>query len=351
MEIKIYNDIVFKWIFGRQSYTAPLIALLNAITLPAKKFSEVTILNPFDESEPFKNEKQGILDIRAKDDLSGEWINLEVQVNPGFHYPPRCKFYLAGMYRDQLEKGKDALYSDLKACYGIHILVGTLFDKPEEENFWFNHYAMLNTRTHKPLVNHWHLYYIELEKYLRSLEKKAEARPRNELEEWALFIGTIQDNDRPLDERINHNPMIREVYKMIETFTKDDHLREKYRVQEEFIRVQKTNEYMTEKMRQEIVRLGHEVEHFMAEQERITAENKAALLAQERERAEKERERTEKEAALLAQERERAEKERERAEKEAFKKNSILQLRKKGFSDADIISTLGVSDEDIRNLD
>ncbi|WP_179953100.1 PD-(D/E)XK nuclease family transposase [Desulfobotulus mexicanus] len=90
MEIKIYNDIVFKWIFGRQSCTAPLIALLNAITSPSKKFSEVTILNPFDESEPFKNEKQGILDIRAKDDCSGKSglpLSAPQQILPCGHVP------------------------------------------------------------------------------------------------------------------------------------------------------------------------------------------------------------------------------------------------------------------------
>ncbi|MBF0200561.1 MAG: hypothetical protein HQK66_04480 [Desulfamplus sp.] len=124
---------------------------------------------------------------------------------------------------------------------------------------------------------------------------------------------------------------------MIATFTKDDHLREKYRVQEEFIRVQKTNEYMTEKMRQEMVSMGHEIKRFRAEKERITAENKAALLAQERERAEKQ-------AALLAQERERAEKEKERAEKEAIMKKAIHGMRNQGLLDEDIASMLGISE-------
>ncbi|MBF0242979.1 MAG: hypothetical protein HQK64_10970, partial [Desulfamplus sp.] len=44
------------------------------------KFSEVEILNPYDADEPFKDEKQGILDIRAKDINTNEWVDLEVQV-------------------------------------------------------------------------------------------------------------------------------------------------------------------------------------------------------------------------------------------------------------------------------
>ena len=60
MEIKLYNDIAFKWIFGRQEHTVPLIGLINSVlchddgkSSPAK-FSEIQILNPYDYSEPFK---------------------------------------------------------------------------------------------------------------------------------------------------------------------------------------------------------------------------------------------------------------------------------------------------------
>ncbi len=172
MEIKLYNDIVFKWIFGRQEQTRPLIHFLNSVICyegSRSKFSEVRILNPYDKSEPFKKEKQGILDIRAKDVNTNEWIDLEVQVKYNLYYPQRSKYYLAGMYRDQLEKNKENNYHDLSPCYGIHVLVDTLF---EDENVWFNHYAMLNTRTYKPLVDHWHLYYIELNKFLSCYKKQ-----------------------------------------------------------------------------------------------------------------------------------------------------------------------------------
>ncbi|MBF0390267.1 MAG: PD-(D/E)XK nuclease family transposase, partial [Desulfamplus sp.] len=116
MEIKLYNDVVFKWIFGRQEQTYPLICFLNAVVSYdaddcsvecsenyRPKFSEVEILNPYDVNEPFTNEKQGILDIRAKDINSQEWIDLEIQVIRTSDYKERSKYYLAGMYRDQLK--------------------------------------------------------------------------------------------------------------------------------------------------------------------------------------------------------------------------------------------------------
>jgi len=100
MQINLHNDIVFKWIFGRQEHTVPLISLLNAATGIPGKFSDVRILNPFDLSEPLTNEKQGILDIRGKDTDTDEWFDLEVQVVGSVFYPQRSKYYLAGMYRE-----------------------------------------------------------------------------------------------------------------------------------------------------------------------------------------------------------------------------------------------------------
>ena len=112
VEIKLYNDIAFKWIFGRQEQTGPLIDFLNSVVTyegGIPRFKEVLILNPYDKIMPFKNEKQGILDIRAKETKSEEWVDLEVQVLHSDDYPQRSKYYLAGMYRDQLEKTVKAI--------------------------------------------------------------------------------------------------------------------------------------------------------------------------------------------------------------------------------------------------
>ncbi len=329
MKIKLYNDMVFKWVFGRQSHTGPLVSLLNAVTNSPGKFSEVEILNPYDSSEPFKDEKQGILDIRARESASLEWVDLEVQVIVGFFYPQRSKFYLAGMYRDQLEKGKEVGYGVLKACHGIHILVGTLFDDPEESDYWYNHYAMLNTRSYRPLVNHWHLYYIELGKFLRCFAKKIDARPENELEEWSLFLGTIQDNTEPLDTRIDHNEAIREVHEMIRTFTEDERMREQYRLREEFLRTQITNQAGMEGLRRENAQLVLSHKAALEAKKAALEAKKAAIKAREKERAEKE-------AALKAQ--------------EEMRKRSVLFMKKRGIPLSEIAVALGISQEEVERL-
>ena len=309
MKIKLYNDLVFKWIFGRQEHTSPLIALLNAVTGIPDKFSDIRILNPFDNSEPFKNEKQGILDIRGKDSLSDDWFDLEVQVINRFYYPQRSKYYLAGLYREQLEKSSENNYTDLKPCYGIHILVQTLFDSDDDAKCWFNHYAMLNTRTYKSLVDHWHLYYIELEKFL-SCCRNRQQEPETELEQWAYFLGKIQDNTQQLDEKISSNSAIKEVYEMLQTFTKDDRLREQYRLREEFLRDERTVKTRIKQLEQDHI---------------------AAVKAEK--------------AAVKAKEKERKEKEKERKEKEKILQQSIKFMNEKGSTKDEIAQMLNISVE------
>ena len=305
MEIKLYNDIVFKWIFGRQEQTGPLIDFLNAVVSyegSAPRFSEVQILNPFDRSEPFKNEKQGVLDIRARDTATNDWIDLEVQVLYSEDYPQRSKFYLAGMYRDQLEKNQESNYDDLRACFGIHVLVDSLFRDKAEKESWFHHFAMLDTRTHRPLLNHWHLYYIELKKFLRCFHEKS---AENKLEQWSYLLGVTQDSTRPCASFTN--PAIQEVIDMLQTFTKDDRLREQYRLHEEWLRVKRTEE---------------------SRKQRLIEQYKKEKKAREQEKLAREQEKLAKEAAL-----------QKSAE---IQRRSVLSLKKAGHSNEEISLLLDI---------
>jgi len=349
MEIKLYNDVVFKWIFGRQEQTYPLICFLNAVVSYdidefdcsqniKPKFSEVEILNPYDTYEPFTDEKQGILDIRAKDINSQEWIDLEVQVVRTADYKERSKYYLAGMYREQLQKGSEHNYDELRACYGIHLLVDSIFGEKDEQEFWFNHYRMLNIRTYKPLVNHWNLYYVELNKFLRCFEKSQSDNARTdknmaegdktripfskELERWSYFLGTIQDNSKPLAPVFNKIKGIEEVFNMLQTFTKDDRLREQYRLHEEFLRVKRGEEARKEKLKQQYEIALQELEE--------------VKRAKEEERKAKEEERRAKEEALKRN--------------EDIERISVLSLKKAGYSNEEIAKMLTIPFSKIESI-
>ena len=361
MKIKLYNDIVFKWIFGRQEHTGSLLGFLNALvgyegdennTTP--KFTNVLIMNPYDQSEPFTIEKQGILDLRLQEVDSREWIDLEMQVLYSPDYTRRSKFYLAGMYRDQLKKNKDKNYDDLKPCYGVHLLLDNFFRDKADRKQWFHHYTILNPRTHQPFLNHWHLYYAELKKFIVCFEsdngqpqvtsgEKQIPQPNScnsnhcnsnqQLEQWIYFLGNDQDLAAPLNSFVAANKGIKEVHDMLHTFTKNDTLREKYRLHEEWLRVRQGEEAQRKQLEKALI------------QER---------LARERDRIAKEREKAVKEAAF---QKERAAKEQEKAAKEAalkrideMEERSITLMRKTGHSDKEIATLLEIPLERIQMI-
>ncbi|SLM33093.1 hypothetical protein MTBBW1_880007 [Desulfamplus magnetovallimortis] len=151
------------------------------------------------------------------------------------------------------------------------------------------------------------------------------------MEEWSYFIGNIQDNDAPLDSVLNHNTAIQEVYKMLKTFTKDDRLREQYRLHEEFLRVQSTERELSKKLKQDYL---FTTNAYKKEKE----ERKAAL--KEKETALKEKETALKEKETTLKEKETALKEKEAAIELTNK--SIAFMQKKGSSPEEIAEILNI---------
>ncbi|MBF0204814.1 MAG: hypothetical protein HQK67_11010 [Desulfamplus sp.] len=226
---------------------------------------------------------------------------------------------------------------------------------------------MLNIRTHQPLINHWNLYYVELNKFLKCFEKanfskiveKTESiiSFSKELEIWSYFLGTIQDNSKPLEAVFNQNRGIEEVFNMLQTFTKDDRLREQYRLHEEFVKVQRGEEARKEKLKQQykiaLRELGQERK---AKEEERKAKEIAVRISEE-ERKAKEEERKAKEEERKAKEEERRAKEKERKAKEAaLQKNeelqriSVLSLKKAGYSNEEIAEMLKISLAEVENI-
>ena len=113
---------------------------------------------------------------------------------------------------------------------------------------------------------------------------------------------------------------------MLQTFTKNDKLREQYRLHEEFLRVQSTERAVNKEL------------------------NKAYLLIQKAHKREKE----EKEAALKAKEVATKDKnnalkaqEKEKREKEQLQRNSVKFMQKQGSSVEEIAEILNIPIEDV----
>ncbi|MBF0389651.1 MAG: PD-(D/E)XK nuclease family transposase, partial [Desulfamplus sp.] len=210
----------------------------------------------------------------------------------------------------------------------------------------FNHYRMLNIRTHKPLINHWNLYYVELNKFLKCFEaaqfnKTIESSDKNrvsfssELEVWSYFLGTIQDNSKPLAPVFNENKGIEEVFNMLQTFTKDDRLREQYRLHEEFLRVQRGEEARKERLKQQYNIALKELEEVKRLKEEERRAKEEALKRSEREQKAKEE-------ALKRSEKEQKAKEEALKRSEEIQKVAIISLRKAGYSKQEIATMLNI---------
>ena len=341
MLIKMYNDVAFKWTFGRDKESRPLIKLLNAVIGYdglGPVFTELEIKNPYDFNQPLSKQKQGILDIRAKDKKTKIWIDLEIEASSFTYYPYRAMYYLAGMYRDQLPKGKNN-YHDLRPCFGIHILTSNIFGGDECHD-WFNHFGMLNYNTHKQLNNHFELYFIELDKFQKAFEEGTITW--GELEQWSIYLATPQNPLEPLPSYLNNNEEIKEVHKMLRTFTENDRLQEQYRLHDEWLRVQRTEEHVKQKLRKDYLKELQMREY--AESLRIKAEK-------EKEKAEKERENAEKEKEKAEKEREKAEKEREKAEKERNNEKKIrIKAEKERENEQQLIKELEKKLMELQNM-
>jgi len=116
---------------------------------------------------------------------------------------------------------------------------------------------------------------------------------------------------------------------MLQTFTRDDTLREQYRLQEEFIRVQRTEQARAKRLTERYNRGQREKEKALKDKEKALKDKEKALKAQEKEKLEKE--------AVFK-------------ELEAIKKNYIQLLKHQGHSKQDIAQMLNLPLTDLERF-
>ncbi len=112
-------DFAFKLLFGDSKNIDLLRALLCAILdVPKDELNELTIINS-ELPRKFKEDKKGILDVRAKT-KEGKEIDIEIQILPTEYMAERTMFYWGKMYIEQIKAGDT--YDKLKKCITINIL-------------------------------------------------------------------------------------------------------------------------------------------------------------------------------------------------------------------------------------
>ncbi len=115
------NDFVFKKIFGEKGRERELIAFLNSILYKTLTFpiAEITILENKELTKDLLNDKQGVIDIRAKL-TDGTIINIEIQLDNHNNMEKRTVFYWSKLYVGGLKKGEN--YQKLPKVITINIL-------------------------------------------------------------------------------------------------------------------------------------------------------------------------------------------------------------------------------------
>ena len=164
----LLNDVVFKYVFGRNENTKPLISLLNAVLrLEGKdRIENIEVLNPFNYRE-YLGDKMSIVDTRVKDG-NGLFYNIEVQNYNDKAFAQRVGYYLAKTYVGQIKEDDD--YDLLKTATGIAFMDFELFGSKElHEKFSFK-----NENSDITIENFMTMHFFNISKVCLELNAKNE---------------------------------------------------------------------------------------------------------------------------------------------------------------------------------
>ena len=179
------NDVLFKFIFGKEERKQITIDFLNAV-LQASLGHPITDLTfaPSEMIPEHEGDKLTRLDVACILD-SGEQIDVEVQVVNEKNMERRTLFYWAQMYLMSLPTGK--LYTDLKPAITINLLNFTFL--PQEEPHAM--YGLYNPVNGHQLTKDLMLHFLEIPKYAKEPEKPIAEMTK--MERWLAYFANRLD--------------------------------------------------------------------------------------------------------------------------------------------------------------
>lgn len=221
-------DFAFKLLFGDPKNIDLLKSLLNAIlNVPSEELETIKIINN-ELLREFKEDKKGILDVRAKT-KDGKEINIEIQVLTTEYMAQRTTYYWSKMYTNQIKSGDT--YDKLKKCIAINIIdfkcipldkIHTSFHITEDE-------------TGYRLTDVLEIHYLELPK----LEDENIEKDENlAIIQWMEFIGAKSKG--MMEMLANKNKDIKKAYDYLTVVSKDEKSRMAYEAREAEIHDQMT---------------------------------------------------------------------------------------------------------------
>ena len=180
--VDVKNDIAFHKIFGNANQTICLISFLNAVLQleEGRRVVSVTIENPY-LFPTVPTGKTSIIDVRATDQEGRKFI-VEMQVADKKGFDKRVQYYAARDYSSQIEKGDD--YQLLRPAYFIAILDFVF----TQSLSYFSTHQTLDVETGENLLKDIKYYFIELEKFNKTLEELYTMKDK-----WTYFIKNAEN--------------------------------------------------------------------------------------------------------------------------------------------------------------
>ncbi len=211
-------DFCFKELMSDAEVRRGFIAAL--LNLGPKEIVDTELL-PTHLNRQYKDDKEGILDVRVK--LNGSiQIDVEMQVIMFTYWAERSLYYLSKMFTDQLRKGQD--YEELQKCIHVGILDFELF---ESEEFYSRFHMWEDSRRE--------LYSEKLEIHILELPKLVRFEyPQTEILSWARFFNGEEKEE--LKMLAKSDEYVQRAYDKLVDISADEEKRLEYEAREKAIR-------------------------------------------------------------------------------------------------------------------
>ena len=179
------NDVLFKFIFGKEERKQITIDFLNAVLNPSlgHMIQDLQFSNT-EMSPEHEHDKLTRLDVACVLD-SGEQVDVEVQVANEKNMSRRTLYYWAQMYLMSLPAGKT--YRNLKPCITINLVnFGFL---PQEDPHAV--YGIYNSDNGHQLTKDLAIHFLEIPKYAK--QEKKPISEMSKMERWLAYFANQLD--------------------------------------------------------------------------------------------------------------------------------------------------------------
>lgn len=179
------NDVLFKFIFGKEERKQITIDFLNAVLNPSLGHTIQDLQFSNTEMSPeHDHDKLTRLDVACVLD-SGEQVDVEVQVANEKNMARRTLYYWSQMYLMSLPAGKT--YRNLKPCITINLVNFSFL--PQEDPYAL--YGIYNPTNKHQLTKDLAIHFLEIPKYAK--QEKKPITEMSKMERWLAYFANQLD--------------------------------------------------------------------------------------------------------------------------------------------------------------